>query len=465
VTEDQTCHAENAYGSSWLIGSNSLTDGKSIGRREFLRVGAGATLGFTTGQLLFNRASWATSPRTSRVVVVTDEQSVEGSIIQPDVVRIMLDEGLVALTDAPSPQAAWQSLLPGLTADTTVGIKVNCASAALPSHPQISYAIAHSLAGIELPFGSYDLNQILIWERTDWELTAAGYSINTSPSGLRCFGTTHQGVGFDSTSIDVDGTTQFVSRCYSDHSEYLINLSCLKNHGVAGVTLSLKNHFGTVHNAYALHSGNCDPGIPALNAALKSTYGERERLSICDALFGIRVGGPTGPPQFTYGGLVLSTDPVAIDAVCRQILEENGCNTIGLSSHIDTASQAPYNLGVSDLDEIELIEIINPSASAGAEGEPIRQEDIVLRNPHPEPFSSETTIPFTLRQDAPVRLTVHDFGGRRIATLFNGYCSAGEYQFSWAGRDDSGRVVPNGCYMIRLSTNGKAQSRRVTLLR
>jgi hypothetical protein len=377
----------------------------------------------------------------------------------------MLDEGLVALTDAPSPQAAWQSLLAGLTAETTLGIKVNCASAALPSHPEVSYAIAESLAEIELAFGSYNLNQILIWERTDWELTAAGYSINTSSSGVRCFGTTHQGVGFDSTSIDVDGTTQFVSRCYSDHSAYLINLSCLKNHGIAGVTLSLKNHYGTIHNAYALHSGNCDPGIPALNAALRDTYGERERLCICDALFGIRTGGPTGPPQFTYGGLVLSTDPVAVDAICRQILEDNGCNTIGMSSHIDTASEEPYNLGMSDLAQIELIEIINPSGSVGTETEPIPAENITLGPPRPEPFSSQTTVPLILTHEETIRLTVHDIKGRRVATLFRGGLSAGNHRFTWTGTDDTGSPVPSGGYVVQLSTNREAQSRRVTLVR
>jgi hypothetical protein len=198
---------------------------------------------------------------------------------------------------------------------------------------------------------------------------------------------------------------------------------------------------------------------------LRSWYGERERLCICDALFGIRVGGPTGFPQFTYGGLVLSTDPVAVDAVCRQILEENGCNTIGMSSHIDTASQAPYNLGVSDLTEIELIEIINPSGSTGSTVEPIPQGDLLLGSPHPEPFSTQTTIPVALNSDAPLQLTIHDLNGRRICSLFRGYLQPGEHRFVWTGRDDSARSVPNGCYVIRLSTNEMAQSRKVTLIR
>lgn len=465
MTKDDASCSRNEHGSEWLGRSPAMISGTGISRRTFLRLGAGATLGLTVSQLSFNRASWASTQRTSRVVVVTDEHSVQGSVIQPDIVRIMLDEGIVALTGATSPQTAWQSLLPGLTADTNLGIKVNCASAAMPSHREVSYAIAGSLAGIELPFGSYDLNRILIWERTDWELTAAGYSINTSTSGVRCFGTTHQGVGFGSTAIDVDGFAQYVSRCYTDFSDHIINLSCLKNHGISGVTLSLKNHFGTVHNAYALHSGNCDPGIPALNAALRDTYGERERLCICDALFGIRVGGPTGAPQFTYGGLVLSTDPVAVDAVCRQILEENGCNTIGISSHIDTASQEPYNLGESDLDQIERIEIVNPSGSVGTETEPIPQQDLTLGRPHPEPFSSQTTIPLILQRHSSVRLTVHDLRGRRVATLFRGHLSVGKHRFIWTGHDDTGGLVSSGGYIVRLSTNGKAQSRRVTLLR
>jgi len=39
----------------------------------------------------------------------------------------------------------------------------------------------------------------------------------------------------------------------------------LKDHGTAGVTLSMKNHYGSVDNPGSLHGGQCDPYIPELN--------------------------------------------------------------------------------------------------------------------------------------------------------------------------------------------------------
>ncbi len=436
-----------------------------ISRRDFFRLGAAASFGLAAGTLSIPRIASATPAATSRVVVVTDEQVVDGSTIQLDIVRTMIDAGIQALTDAPTPSEAWRVLIPDLAADLSIGIKLNCASRFLPSHPEVAGAIAESLTAVSLPMGTYPINELLFWERTDYELSAAGYTINTSTTGPRCFGTNHQGIGFDPNSVDINGSTQYISRCYTQYSDRIINLSCLKNHGIAGVTLSLKNHYGTVHNAQALHSTYCNPSIPALNAVLRSTYGAREKLCICDAIFGIYVGGPTGYPQFTFKGLVISQDPVAVDAVCRQILDENGCTTTWFADHIDTAAESPYDLGNSSFDNIDRIDVINPSGGASSGRKSTQPEEIALGNPYPEPFNSVVTIPINLDRSANFRLQIHDLRGHRIRIIHQGALSSGKHNLSWNGRDENGKAVPAGSYVVRLVTSERKHSRLVTLIR
>ena len=65
-------------------------------------------------------------------------------------------------------------------------------------------------------------------------------------------------------------------------SDYMINLSVLKNHGTAGVTLSMKNHYGTCDDPGSIHGGYCDPYIPALNNL--SPIRDKQVLNICDAI-------------------------------------------------------------------------------------------------------------------------------------------------------------------------------------
>ena len=91
-------------------------------------------------------------------------------------------------------------------------------------------------------------NNIIVWDRGD-ELVRCGYTINESGSGVRCFGTAHSGVvDYDPDGVSVHDETVFLSRIVTAYSNYIINVSCLKAHGGyngAGVTLCLKNHYGS----------------------------------------------------------------------------------------------------------------------------------------------------------------------------------------------------------------------------
>jgi hypothetical protein len=62
------------------------------------------------------------------------------------------------------------------------------------------------------------------------------------------------------------------------------------------------------------------------------------------------------------------------------------------------------------------------------------------------------------------RLTVGDVQGRRVRRLTEGWYPAGSRVVAWDGRDDSGRPLPAGVYLVTLEGTGRTTSRRVTLL-
>jgi hypothetical protein len=83
----------------------------------------------------------------------------------------------------------------------------------------------------------------------------------------------------------------------------------------------------------------------------------------------------------------------------------------------------------------------------------------------PNPFNPQTTISFTLAHDAPARLRIYDVAGRLVRSLVQASLPAGPHERTWDGKDDAGRRVASGVYVMRLQTDGFEQSRRMLLLK
>ena len=60
---------------------------------------------------------------------------------------------------------------------------------------------------------------------------------------------------------------------------------------------------------------------------------------------------------------------------------------------------------------------------------------------------------------------MYDVSGRLVRTLTGGDQPAGRHVAAWDGADANGRALPNGIYLVRLSTDGRQITRRVTRLR
>ena len=89
---------------------------------------------------------------------------------------------------------------------------------------------------------------------------------------------------------------------------------------------------------------------------------------------------------------------------------------------------------------------------------------------YPDPFRLETWIPYHLREDAFITLTIYDRGGRVVRTLDVGHRIAGIYtsRFKaayWDGRNELGERVASGIYFYHLSAGDFSITRRMVILR
>lgn len=98
-----------------------------------------------------------------------------------------------------------------------------------------------------------------------------------------------------------------------------------------------------------------------------------------------------------------------------------------------------------------------------AVGDPPRAPGLGLRAT-PDPFFAATTIRLVTPGASRARVAIFDVGGRRVRDL--GETSAiGEHLMSWDGRDDRGRAVAAGVYLVRAECAGARIEARVVRLR
>ena len=66
------------------------------------------------------------------------------------------------------------------------------------------------------------------------------------------------------------------------------------------------------------------------------------------------------------------------------------------------------------------------------------------------PWRRHTTLRFSLPFPTEVALDIHDLRGNRVRRLCARALAAGRYALTWFGRDDSGRRLAPGTYVVRL---------------
>jgi uncharacterized protein (DUF362 family) len=202
---------------------------------------------------------------------------------------------------------------------------------------------------------------IIIWDRLNEDLENGGFKIVSRGNNIKCFG--NEMVGF-SPDFEVFGSAaSLVTKTMTRMCDGVINLPVLKDHGIAGITMSLKNMFGAIHNPNKYHLNVGDPYIADVN--MLPSIREKTRFIICDAINSQYEGGPSHMPQWTwpFNGLLFSTDPVALDHIGWQLIETERLKhnfkplkEIGREpTYIATAADGNHQLGTNDPGRMEVV--------------------------------------------------------------------------------------------------------------
>jgi hypothetical protein len=73
-----------------------------------------------------------------------------------------------------------------------------------------------------------------------------------------------------------------------------------------------------------------------------------------------------------------------------------------------------------------------------------------LAQNYPNPVSLGTDITYTISKQERIVLTIYDISGRVVRELVNADRKEGSYTAHWDGKNESGRSVANGIYLVRI---------------
>ncbi len=283
----------------------------SFTRRDFLRGTAAGALGASAG-LTALRAAFAAEPAEARttVVLIRDEGALDaqnkGNL---KVVEAMLDKAVCRLAGKDDPVEAWKTYI---RPDDTVGIKTTVYMISTSDE-----AIAAVRAGVKKA-GVPD-ERILAGDR------------GAAP-----------------------GKAKPVTA--------LINVPSLKAHHMSGIGCAIKNYIVYHANPASMHPDSCSElGAAWQVPAIK----DKTRLIVVDALLPMFDKGPQVTPKYRwpYRGLVVGTDPVAVDTVCLRIIQAKRDAFKGEPWPVSpppksiAVADTKYHLGTSDPAKIHLVKV------------------------------------------------------------------------------------------------------------
>ena len=328
----------------------------TLRRREFI----GRTVATGVGAAVLGQGAAKTQAAGEKAVVVraVRDNAVSGKKPNPKVAREMVHAVVRKLSGKSSPADAWKCYI---KPDDVVAVKINCLfGKGACTHPCVTSAVVEGIRMAGVPAG-----KIIVWDRTTKDLEKCGYEVGKID-------------GVIYTAVDGDWEeepTRFhtcdgrFAKILTQKCTALVNVPVLKTHSLAGITFSMKNHFGSFHNASAAHGdrkqrkahgGMCDPFIAELNRL--DVIRNKTRLIVGDALLPVANKGPQARPESTYPekAIMASTNTVAIDYVGMKMLDAQrkkmgleGLEESGSAKCVFTAAER--GLGPADMSKIELV--------------------------------------------------------------------------------------------------------------
>ena len=332
-------------------------------------------------------------PARSYVYRIENSEAIAGYQTNSAIVRQMVDDLVMTATGEPTVSSAWGSLV---KPSDVVGIKVCTNGAPLFStHPAVVNAIVAGLTDAGVP-----PQNIVVWDREERLLKEAGFraknagyrlmwsegnydpkAVITSPiSGKLIYGdllfmaktpdTLRGEFGRDPVekekkprTMDNLSDESHLSSVLTRVVTKVINVPVLSDNFFCGLSGALFNM--TIQNLdnwrrLVQDPINGDPSIP--EAYADPRIGDKVVFQVMDGLIALYAGAPFGDANYAihYGTLFASKDPVAMDAVALQRIDEWRMGAqMELASK--TAKYLPtafsYGLGNADLRKIEVIDV------------------------------------------------------------------------------------------------------------
>ena len=285
---------------------------EGLTRRDFVRGVGYATVGGAVALPAFSRGANARQA-TSRVVLIRDRNVVtdDGSL-DADVVQRMLDEAMVALFGIETPSDCWQAII---RPDDIVGIKTNVWNY-LPTPVEVE----------------------------DW-----------IRRGLRDAGVPADNIGI--------GDRNVLRQDIFHRTTALINTRPMRTHAWSGVGSLLKNYI-TFDRPPDYHADSCADLAKLWQLPIVK---DKTRLNVLVML--TPQFHNVGPHHFDrayvwpYRGLIVSTDPVAADAVGLRIIQQQRRRAFGEdrplqpTAHHIALADTEHHLGNADMRRIDLVRL------------------------------------------------------------------------------------------------------------
>jgi uncharacterized protein (DUF362 family) len=286
-------------------------------------------------------------PKDSTIHYAMRESSLApGGNARATVVRAMVDELVQAVTGIRPASAAWASLV---GPNDRVGIKVSTAAGAVAgTKPEVAEAVAAGLAS-----AGVKRSNIIVWDRERENLAVAGYkersplyrlawtmpgkkydgkAIVTAPVvgrliwGDLAFGDPSRTRKEDLLSSGEQlSSTSHYAKILSRDVDKVVNIPSLTDSFLTGVNGAVANMTLPNVDNWRRFAGPPSHGDPHLaELYLDEMIRGKVVLTILDALILQYAGGPFPGPAYSvpYHTLFASTDPVAIDATARRLLDD-----------------------------------------------------------------------------------------------------------------------------------------------
>jgi hypothetical protein len=284
---------------------------KIITRRDFLRAAAGTAMAATLGAGVLREAR---AEPTARVVLIRNAEVLGNhDKIQGEILQSMLDEAVRSLLGTNEPLEAWRKLFKG---SDVVGIKSNV-WAKMPTPKELETAVKRRLLD----------------------------------------------VGVAEKNIDIDDRGVLNNPLFLNATA-LVNVRPLRTHHWSGVGTCLKNYIQFVPSPSAYHDEGCSHlGKIWTYPIVKG----KTRVNILSALtpqfYGRGANFFDKRYVWPYKGLIVGTDPVAVDAVGAHLVQVKRIAFFGEDRALDVppihimVADKTYHLGVSDLSRIQLTKL------------------------------------------------------------------------------------------------------------